>query len=562
MEKAGNKINIILGLFIILLAVVLRLSCLEDPNGLWYDELVSYYEAAQPNILSLVAYTLRTDIHLPFYPLILHYWGKLISYSDYSLRLFSAVCGIITVIGAYLIGRELKSAKVGLVCAGVFACNSFLIYYSQEVRLQAFLMLLSTFYLLFLIRIKNNKGGKLSYLGLTIFSVIILNTYTIAFIFIFAQFLTFLVYLLWEHKPEARIILKKIIKVISCIFVLCSPLIVYFIFNRSYYTTQINGYHTDSSTFLVILQDWFTPVLVGLFNNPNNYIVTFISNFSFYEFVYILTPIVLSVYFIFYAIKQDKFSWVFFGASLLFLIGELIAYKSTNFKILSRYTSIAFPNILILLGYGLSQVAFCKSSRRFLLSIYFAINLSYLILMPQASFRMTRNGFRPLAEMLETIDIKQDDFVVVWNRREILDRYIKPRVNTLGLLGDVAYRTRIMLYNEPTLKKMPIKNRKMFLRDFFANPNLSINTNYMMKIICDHLNEGQKFIITTSKSFDAYSQDSFISLVKNDKKYSETSLNDLLTIKALINIKRQCQSRLHFVKRLQENQYVVWVFEK
>lgn len=153
-----NK-NLVIGIIIMFSAVVLRFLCLDKTGGLWYDELVSYKEASHSDLLSTIIYTLKTDVHLPVYPALLHLWSKIFSFSDVALRAFSALFGVLTVAAAYLAGRELKSKEAGMWCAGVFAINSFMIYYSQEVRLYSLLIFLITLLTYIAVKINNQGGG-------------------------------------------------------------------------------------------------------------------------------------------------------------------------------------------------------------------------------------------------------------------------------------------------------------------------------------------------------------------------------------------------------------------
>ena len=51
-------------------------------------------------------------------------------------------------------------------------------------------------------------------------------------------------------------------------------------------------------------------------------------------------------------------------------------------------------------------------------------------------------------------------------------------------------------------------------------------------------------------------------MVKDNKKYDETSLNDLLTINSMIDVKQLCYKNFHFIKKMEKDQYVVIEFEK
>lgn len=556
-----NKTNILL-MVIIFLAAILRFCCLDKSGGLWYDEMVSYKEASQPNLLYVILYTLKTDVHLPLYSIFLHFWSKLFSFSDYSLRAFSAICGIITVLVSYFVGKELKSKETGLCCSLIFAINSFLIFYSQEIRNYSFLVLMSIMFLLFLLKIKNRPNNKWNYVGLVMFALFTINTYTIAFIFVFAQILALILYFSFQKSEGKTQILRHILMSTGTLVILSSPVLLYLYFNKAQYTGQINGYYCDWSSMFVLLQNWFTPVLEGLYNNPIHYMNTIFSNFSLYTLIFIFVPIIVSIFCIAYSVKKDKFSYVILGGAMFLLLSEIIAFKFTNFKILSRYTAIIMPNLLVLLGYGFSLIDYKKWGKLAFIILFATINLFYLLAMPNSAFRMPRAGFSPLAQMLNSLEIDKDDYVVVWNRPEILDKYIDRKVNKISLLRNFAYTSEVILGNESKLNKLSLDDRKKVLHPYFSSDYVPQNTDYLMDRISKHLKPGQKFIITTSADFDKLTQVQFTNLVKDEKEFKKISFNDLLTIKALIDVKQLSYKKLHFIKKIEDEQFVVRMFEK
>lgn len=558
--KFFHRHNILLFL-IILVGTILRFLYLDKTNGLWYDELVSYKEAVQTNVFYVILYTLKTDVHFPLYQIFLHFWSKIFSFSDYSLRAFSAVCGIMTVITSYFIGKELKSKQTGLICASIFAVNSFLIFYSQEVRMYSFLGLLLSLYLLFSIKIKNDPINNWNYLGLILSGVAIINTYTISGIFVFAQLVALFIYLLTINKDK-KLILNKMLTSLFLLLIICMPAFFYLYMVRAKYLSYINGYYCDWSFFFLTIQNWFTPVLEGLYNNPKHYVGQILSTLNISTFIFIFTPIILAISSIVYSIKKDKFSFVILGSALFFLLSELIAFKFTNFKILSRYTMVIVPNLLILVGYGFSLIDNKKHLKTILLSIFLGINLFYLTFMKTSAFRMDRGGFRPLAQILISQNVKDNDFVVLWNRKEVLDKYVNVNLNKLAILKDVAYTSEVILWNEKILQKMPVEKRKEVLRKYFESPLIPQNTISLINAIHNYMKPGQKFIITTNKHFDTFTQQSFTNLVKNNEEYNDISYNDLLTIKALIDLKELTYQKFKFIKKIEHGQDVVIVFEK
>ncbi|MCL4543082.1 MAG: glycosyltransferase family 39 protein [Chloroflexi bacterium] len=130
------------GLALCVVAFGLRLFKLGN-QSLWYDEALSYSIATLP-LPRIVTHLARVDVHPPLYFVLLHFWVLGAGRSETSLRLLSAVAGTGAVAGVTVLGKRLGGMAVGLV-SGVLACFSpFLVYYSQEVRMYALLLLTST----------------------------------------------------------------------------------------------------------------------------------------------------------------------------------------------------------------------------------------------------------------------------------------------------------------------------------------------------------------------------------------------------------------------------------
>lgn len=543
---------------ILLTAIILRILCLDKTGGLWYDEIVTYKEAVKVNAVSVIYYTLKTDVHLPLYQLFLHYWGKIFSFTDISLRAFSVFCGVLTTLIAYFIGKNLSSKKTGLFCSGLFAINSFLIYYSQEVRMYSFLMLLASLQLLFMLKIKNT-GKNIDYIAFTILSTALVYTQTIGFIYAGSSLAIFLSYMLIKKENQKA---KKILKSSLGVLFLSIPLILYMSIFSGNYTNQINGYYCDWSSLFVVFQDIFTPVLKSITHNPIHYMHELITTISLSRIFFIILPMSIYTYCIYLAVKKDKFSNVLLLSALTFFLAEIIAFKVTNFKIMSRYISIFVPNILILAGYGLSLIENKKHHQTIITGFLILINFSYFIFSPNAAFKLPREGYRPLADMINQSKIHSNDFVVVWNRKEILDKYVKENINILSILKDFAYKSEVILENEKELNKMSLDKRKEVLHEYFTSTQIPRNTHLLMGYIINNMHNGQKFIITSSEYFDHYTSEDLKKLSIDDKAYTDISYNNLLTIKSLLDIKTICFNSLKFIKKEQNSDYVIYVFEK
>jgi mannosyltransferase len=109
-------------------------------NSLWFDEAFSWLVARQPGRAIL---TQRLEPILPpLYYYLLHFWLQL-GESEAALRSLSVLCSLLTVPVMYLLGRELLTPATGLAAALLTAILPFQVYFAQEARLYAMVVLLS-----------------------------------------------------------------------------------------------------------------------------------------------------------------------------------------------------------------------------------------------------------------------------------------------------------------------------------------------------------------------------------------------------------------------------------
>jgi uncharacterized membrane protein len=125
-----------------LLAAGLRFSTLGE-QSYWYNEAatVVVMKASFGDMISRVSHV---EGNPPLYYVLAWVWSKAFGTGDVALRTLSAILGTLTVPAAFLAGRELASRRAGLVAAALVALNPFLVWYSQEARSYALLVLLLT----------------------------------------------------------------------------------------------------------------------------------------------------------------------------------------------------------------------------------------------------------------------------------------------------------------------------------------------------------------------------------------------------------------------------------
>ena len=550
--KSSKILSIIGFCVILLLAIVFRFACIDKVDGLWYDELTMYNEAVKPAFLQVLFFSLKDDVHFPLYQIFLHYWGQIFSFSDFALRCFSAVIGILTVITGYFIGKSLNSKYLAFLLMILFALNSYLIYYSQEVKMYELMALFASLNLLFLIRIDKFHNLKdrlvwiLSTLGL-IFS------YVISFAYVGIQIVGFIIY-------RRKNLPNKFFPTIGALLSITIPLLGLFYILKHNMKNFVNGMYCDWSSLFVALQNFFTPKLVGIGNNPIHYVGQFVQNFGFSDFVFGVVPIIIAGYFIFKAIKEDKLARLIFIISVLFLMAEILAFIFTDFKILSRYLIIILPNMLALIAIGAkdykNKLSLC------LISTFLLVNFTYLVYSPRASYKLGREGYLPIVKLMQENNIQDNDIVFVWNRKEVLSKYLDKKVITVSVLKDVAYRSESVLANQDKLNNSDTKAKKEMLKDYFASKIPAENTEILMAFLISQMQPEQKIMLATNGYFDDFMADNFYKRVENKETFDAFTFNNLMTAKATLDLKYICNHSLKYVGTYKKGFYVLQVWKK
>ena len=216
-----NKKTIFVLLLIIALASLLRTYKIGT-ESFWIDEgadavAVTKYDGI--GILKNVYYHgqilpeyYSETSDLPVYYFTLAYWGKLFSASEVSLRLYSALFGILTLVFVFLTAKKLFSRKSALLASFLFALSIPAIEFSQEARLYSMYMFFGTasmYYLLSAIK----TGGDRNWTLYALFTLLGLYTHYLFGILVLFQILWLLfdAILKWDYKIISRILAVYII---------------------------------------------------------------------------------------------------------------------------------------------------------------------------------------------------------------------------------------------------------------------------------------------------------------------------------------------------------------
>jgi mannosyltransferase len=147
-EPSGRRVSryAVAVVVLTILAAVVRFVGLSH-QSYWFDEAdtVSILHTSLGGLLTRVP---RWETTPPFYFVLAWLWSHLFGYGEAGLRSLSALAGVLTVPVGYATGRQFFSRRVGVIVAALIACNPLLVWYAQEARAYALLVLLTSVALL------------------------------------------------------------------------------------------------------------------------------------------------------------------------------------------------------------------------------------------------------------------------------------------------------------------------------------------------------------------------------------------------------------------------------
>lgn len=157
-----------------------------DARGLWLDEAFSVATSDPVNSFMDVYRNTVSDVHPPFYQIVLWLFYHVFGFGEFTGRYLSAVFGILLIPSMFFLGRRLFDERVGVVAAWLVAINYFLISYSQETRSYALLVLLTVLSFLFCARCVG-RGTLIDFFGYSLVSAMLVNTHYFGFLPVLAQ---------------------------------------------------------------------------------------------------------------------------------------------------------------------------------------------------------------------------------------------------------------------------------------------------------------------------------------------------------------------------------------
>ena len=139
---------------VIAIGAVARLVYITKAD-IWHDEgytmMITGFSPVE-----IIERTAR-DVHPPLYYLATHFWQLLFGTSELAARSFSAACGLVTIVLAYLLMRKLFTEGTARLAALFVALGPFAVRYSDEARMYGLAAMLAVAATYVLVRIATSK---------------------------------------------------------------------------------------------------------------------------------------------------------------------------------------------------------------------------------------------------------------------------------------------------------------------------------------------------------------------------------------------------------------------
>ncbi|HWO83170.1 MAG TPA: glycosyltransferase family 39 protein [Solirubrobacterales bacterium] len=161
-----------------LLGAVLRFATL-GAQAYHHDEIVTASRVLRVGFGHAMDAVGFSESAPPLYYALAWLWTQLTGNGEWGLRFLSALAGAATIPVAFLVGRELRGARAGVIAAALVATNPMLVWYSQEARAYALLGFFCALSLLYCVRaLRDGRRRDFTWWG--VFSFLALATHYFA----------------------------------------------------------------------------------------------------------------------------------------------------------------------------------------------------------------------------------------------------------------------------------------------------------------------------------------------------------------------------------------------
>ena len=373
-------------LAILFLGAILRFYKL-DFQSIWLDEIHTMIES-NPKISFKESYDItafREQMpHLYF--LSIKIFSTIFGHTTFVVRMFSALIGVLSIYSIYLLGKEIKDHKTGLISAVLLSVNYFHIWYSQEARpygLFALMAILSFYRLAIFIKRSTLKTALLY----GVFAALMIDTHFFG-LFILVSQAFILLFFLFDLPKQERISFFKL-SVLSGFITILLWLPSLKIFSS---VMKIKSFWIQPPTL-----DVYTQLFKEFFGNA--------------EAVLLIVFLVTTYYFIrLFGQKKEKgtstkqngmlFSFVILATWIFItLFIPLVRSYIDVPMIISRYFIGVLPAVILILAIGISGIRSNLVQKSVVLFLIIA-SLTDIIVIKDYYNKTSKTQFREITEII------------------------------------------------------------------------------------------------------------------------------------------------------------------
>lgn len=171
---------------IVALGAVLRFSTL-DLQSYRYDETVTVARVLHPSLFATFSEVPHSESTPPLYYLVAWFWSRPFGTGEVWMRSLSALAGTATIAVVYLAAVALPlPRRAGLIAAAMVSVSPVMIWFSQDARAYALVVLLTALSFLFFARARR-RGARRDFAWWAVFSALALATHYFAGFVVLAE---------------------------------------------------------------------------------------------------------------------------------------------------------------------------------------------------------------------------------------------------------------------------------------------------------------------------------------------------------------------------------------
>jgi hypothetical protein len=555
---------------IIFISFFLRTININKPDGLWFDEAVSFFSSQKSFPFGIIKFCVTSDLQPPIYSIFLNLWSKLFGTDDTVLRMMSVFAGVAIIPVIYFTASILATKRAGLLAAMFVCVNSLLIFYSQEVRVYSLAALFSAISIMFLAKILKDSVDIKNYVGYIISNIFLVYTSSFGLAFVGFQSIIYLIYLLIDKKPVKKYLISQTIT-----FLISLP---FFLTILYYASTMAKGivYIFDWAKFrpeviLYIIQDWFSPILINIFNYPIGYFNVFIHSIkSLFIILLIVFPVTLYITGLIKSLKVKE-NIILASIFISFFLFQILMTVLGKIPLVSRYTIILLPVMIVLVAIGLSdhnKEKFSRLTKNIVLT-YFIINLCFISVFARSAPRFPRpETLRTPYEVMSKYNFTAKDLVVMPYGGIASGKYNDKNIKILDFDILEAYNKRnekylLKIFDKSFLKTLNQNNSNELLKNYlFSEQPPKIFESYFKNQVFAHLEKDSRVGFAISRGINPFTENDLKFLSYDNKVYNQQSLLMMLSSKMTVDMLKIANKYLKPVGYNKNGVWEIYIFEK